>query len=411
MRSAARCLTSTAILIIGGWSCVCASVASAQPAEPTLVRDTIADVTELIQKRSVGIANGISLSYVEPDRDGSQGGLQLAVEREWKHSIVKAIDPRFGDDGERLENPARAGAYGTISRTISLSVDGSYAFEGAANPEELTTTLLKLSLERAFLGELELLDAPGEAQFCLAQPGTDVTPDMTPEEIARARAIEQDCRARHGVARMSDDTAYLVGLDVHAGFEADQRFDDFHALYGLDLRLVTYPSAALAKLNVLDYPFRLLRGDFLTNDPPFVAPLPSLRVTIDQVDASENEMRSMLTDDDSFSRISGELGFRTLVARIGSTGVRFSGSYRYFHEFDAPDAIEDAGLDSFDYYSLRLIFPFGVPAAGGNEDEAGNAIFVRYVDGQLPFDLQEDEAVQVGFSSNWAALTKLLTGE
>jgi hypothetical protein len=85
--------------------------------------------------------------------------------------------------------------------------------------------------------------------------------------------------------------------------------------------------------------------------------------------------------------------------------VRFNLSYRYFHEFSAPDAIEGAGLDSFDFFSASLRFPARLLPLFASDDYE---LFVSFTSGQLPFNPSSDKAIEVGFATNIQALADFL---
>jgi hypothetical protein len=224
------------------------------------------------------------------------------------------------------------------------------------------------------------------------------------EGIARADAQQDECVRKHGVVVKGDDGAYYYALDFHGGLEGNQNYSQRNGLFGLSAVYASEPTAEIAKYNLFDLPFRGLRAAF-GNGKDFVAPLPSLRVTLDRLDPDSDDPRTLLAGDDDFNRASAELAFQTQVASINGHAVRFNISYRYFYELSAPAAVESAGLDRFGYTRATLRFPAQLlPLFASDSYE----FFVGYTKGQLPFDLQSDAALELGITSNLAWLGQLL---
>ena len=96
---------------------------------------------------------------------------------------------------------------------------------------------------------------------------------------------------------------------------------------------------------------------------------------------------------------------QTIVASIDQQVLRFTVSYRYYHEFSAPQTIKNADLDHFDYLNATLRFPAKVlPFVQSDDFE----LYVAYTTGQLPFDQSSDKAFEVGFSTNFQWVADML---
>jgi hypothetical protein len=86
--------------------------------------------------------------------------------------------------------------------------------------------------------------------------------------------------------------------------------------------------------------------------------------------------------------------------------VRFTISYRYFYEFDAPTVTKQAGEDRFSFTSASLRFPADLlPLPQSSQYE----FFVSYNQGHLPFDQAGDNSYEIGISTNIKLLGALLS--
>ena len=341
-------------------------------------------VAELISSRS----DVFDLNYVEPD-DDQQGGFALT----YKWDIEKS----------QSELGPQNGRYKLNSLTYDLAIEGTYAFDDAMNNRDLSTAIAAVRLQRADFGQLRRVDGVSY-QKCLAgiaEP-TDINDN---EGIARADAQQDECVRKHGVVVKSNDGAYYYALDFHGGIEGNQDYSQRNGVFGLAAVYASEPTADTAKYNIFDLPFRALRSAF-GNGREFVAPLPSIRMTLDRLQPDGDDPRTLLAGDDNFNRASAEAAFQTQVASVNGHAVRFNISYRYFYELSPPTAVEAAGLDRFGYTRASLRFPAQLlPLFASDSYE----IFIGYTKGQLPFDLQSDEALELGITSNLAWLGQLLS--
>lgn len=108
-----------------------------------------------------------------------------------------------------------------------------------------------------------------------------------------------------------------------------------------------------------------------------------------EVDASEDDIRKAITDEEVFNRISVEI--HTQIPLNLRKGRKYSPkaisiNYRYYGEVDPPDSVEAVGQDEFQWGVVRLKFE--------------NGIYLAYSKGKLPFDTASDSALEVGFSHN-----------
>lgn len=342
----------------------------------------------------------LDVSYLEPNGNNNENGFLLSYKWniESNDQWVGVKDKRFG---------MRRTSYG-------LDIDGKYAFGDAVNNSDLSTISAKFSMERGDFGEIDpdarensipFQDCLKELEERFPQPDDEEDDLAWSQYRIDSEDFENSCWTNNGIDMIikDDESAYIYGIDFHAKLEGNQDFDDSNLVYGLSGVLAMQPSIQARKLNIFDFPFRLMREN-VSNNSNYVAPWPSIKLDIDRVDASDNEMREALTTDTKFTRATAEIAFQTILASFKSEPVRFNISYRYFHEFSAPVAIEAVGMDSFDYVAMSLRFPARLlPIIESKEYE----FFISYTNGQLPFDLQSEQVFEVGIATNISQLAKL----
>ena len=196
---------------------------------------------------------------------------------------------------------------------------------------------------------------------------------------------------------------YDYWLDFHGGVEGNEDYSATQTLYGLSTGYSSEPTREHAIFNIPDLPFRLLRN--FGDEGSYVAPFPSVMLTVERLDAGSDSQRTTLTDETTYTRGSAEVAFQTIVANFGGRPLRFNVSYRYFREFSAPAAIEAADVDKFDFWRASLRFPAHlVPFIPSENYE----FFLAYTSGRLPFDQSSGQAVQVGITTNMKLLGELL---
>ena len=336
----------------------------------------------------------LDLAYVDPDDQDGDGGWLLAYKKSW-------------NDGHKSVG-LDAGRFVMRATSYQLDVNGSYATRGATNNQDLSTITAKLSFQRGDWGELKVLTNETAAPFkqCLGSLPPDPPGSASKQEQSEFRAQEDACWTKYGIDNVvrDRDTAYLWNFDFHAGIEANQDYTETHGLFGISLLGAISPQLQASSYNLPDLPFRWLRNAF-TENSGYVAPFPSVRLTLERVDAADDQMRRELTDEVEYTRASAELSFQTQLPSIHGTPMRFGAAYRYFHEIDAPSSISDAGLERYDYFSASIHLPARfVPILENTEYE----LFLRFTSGQLPFDQQSGQTVQLGFTTNFEPLAKLL---
>lgn len=146
-------------------------------------------------------------------------------------------------------------------------------------------------------------------------------------------------------------------------YETDQKFDNKQYVYGGTFTYV--PDFEELGINAL-------------KDDTFAA-----HINLAQVDPKDDTAREAVLEDlDTYDRLGIELVYKLKIDK----GIlkHFEANYRYYKELGADDVIKDAGLDDFRLVTYRL----GLK----------NGAYVAYSSGELPFNLQDDQIFEIGYS-------------
>lgn len=381
-------LVACALALLGGGAAYAAESGDEAAPSPQVMASLKEYLAALVSARS-GI---LDLKYIEPDANGDNAG--WGVNYKWNTS----------KDSARLAPDAR-NHFVLNKLSYDLDIRGSYAFSDTTNNADLSTIKAAVRLERGDFGKLNVRKAVGDAfQLCLA----DISEATENAEERRDRDDEIDrCVVDSGVDALvrNESSASYYWLDFHGGVEGNQDYSDSRTLFGLSGAYAFQPNRDLQRFNVFDVPFRLLRDAFSDRPSGYTAPFPSVLLSVERLDASGDEGRKALTTKETFTRANAEIAFNTIVASIDRQVVRFTVSYRYFHEFSAPQTIKEADLDHFDYLNAQLRFPAQLlPLVESDDFE----LYVAYTTGQLPFDQRSDKAFEVGFSTNFRWIADVL---
>jgi hypothetical protein len=345
-------------------------------------------VSELLAKKT----DNFQLKYIEPNAEEDEPG--WGVDYSWK--VSKDSSPQF--------KPENGKVFSINRMSYELAIDGSYAFDEAKNNQDLSTITANFKMAHGNFGKLSFVEKEISDAYlaCLA-------PLKVPTSEAEAATFDRAgmaCAKANGIDKKvkgDDDPAYYYWVDFHGGVEANQDYSQTHTLFGLTAALAYQPDSAGANYNLFDLPFSWLRQAF--GSARYVAPYPSLLLGIDRIDADENDPRSALTADTTFSRLKAEVAFATQVANFSGQILRLTTSYRYYKEMSAPSAVKAAGLDEFNFFTASLRFPAKMlPLIESDAYE----LFVSYTDGKLPFGVANDQTFEVGISTNIDALAEFL---
>lgn len=111
--------------------------------------------------------------------------------------------------------------------------------------------------------------------------------------------------------------------------------------------------------------------------------VPSLRVAIDTIEPNSEAPRALEGDDSSYERVSAEFHLNMPLIKLVDLPYLFSFNYRTFDELDASDIVKEANLDSYRLRTYSLSAP--------------NGLVLSYSSGRLPFGLEDENAVELGF--------------
>lgn len=149
-------------------------------------------------------------------------------------------------------------------------------------------------------------------------------------------------------------------------YEADQSFDNKQSVVGL--RYTAHVS-------------RLVPNTYRTSGDLLI------RATLGEVTPLTDSAREAVlgSGPDSYQRWDAIALYKVPVRDwLGDYSEDLEISYRYFEELDPPEAIQEAGLENSEYFSVVL--------------NLKNNLFVAYTEGELPTDLEEDKTFKLGWS-------------
>lgn len=272
---------------------------------------------------------------------------------------------------------------------------GNVAFDQDVNPSDFLDTGLRfdafqfrsgVNTEKEMEAGIEAVWAEHlqrAAQLAAEVEGTPEQVDRSPEWKAFMASFEEAYLKRAG-------TEVLWSLAADGALESDQSFTTKQYAYGLQAGLLVRAwssEALLAKLNVFDYPFAVLR--YLTGADERFQPsgqaFPSFLAGLDLVDPVNDPDREAVTgDEEPYPRFSSEIAMRSKVSSLGGQYVWFSATWRYFRELGAEADVRAAGLDDQSYFAASLEFPQGW--------------VLTYATGRLPLDLIDDDVWELGFN-------------
>lgn len=270
------------------------------------------------------------------------------------------------------------------AESFDLVARGNVAFDSASNPNDFTILMLRARwFGSSRLGE----EGPSRAELVQGLP------DPTAEELADLAGgapgtgdVRRLVRAHAERIERTLPTELVWDGELHAGLETDQTFDSRQLVFGLSssLRPIAWdPESAMSRWNVFDVPAAALRWlageDFRTSGRAW----PTLVAGLDVVDASSNDLRTAVTDDESYLRMRLEATMRSRAFSIGGDELHLSAAWRFFQELDAPAGARQADLDSTSYLELALELPHGF--------ELG------YSTGRLPLDDRDDSVFALGY--------------
>ena len=274
------------------------------------------------------------------------------------------------------------GSHSRRLHDFGITANGNVAFNRKLNPNDFLESRVHYTYS-FFQGgviensDTEVLDRLNKIDDALAK--------MEDVHSPKALALWEE----HGkLLRLTDQFYYSIAPKF--ALESNQDFSKKQFTPGIIIGVGAKgwnTKSILSKLNILDYPFALLRLLTGTNKrfTPYGSTLPSLQFQFDYVVPKDDVIRKGLVNNtDPFPRFKFEAGFRTFISRIKKENIFFNADLRYYREFNAKSAIKNAGMDEHTYYVMAL--------------QSTTGMYVSYARGKLPFDAKKDEVYSIGFN-------------
>ena len=270
-----------------------------------------------------------------------------------------------------------------ITNGLGISAKGNVAFNKTQNPTDFSEIEFHYTLSKFVGGVVKSSD--DTSVFTRLNQIEDQLIEIRDMKSEAARKLWTEFSQK---LVLSNQFYYSVAPKF--ALECNQDFSKTQYTPGLvlDLGAKAWNSKSLlSKLNILDYPFALLR--YITQSDakitPYGSTLPTVQFAADYVIPTLDKNReSLMGELKPFPRIKFETGFRTYISRINNEYIFFNANFRYYHEINAPDAIKNANLDTQSYLVMAL--------------QSSSGLYVSYAKGKLPFDSKTDELFSIGFN-------------
>ena len=262
-----------------------------------------------------------------------------------------------------------------------LNLAGNVAFKKALNPQDFQSAKLEIGAN-GFLGGT-VKKQPAAVTDELNKINQQLTAIEDESELASSPLWGQLTQA------MGISNQYHYNFSAVGGWEGSQDFSRSQLTGGAQLRFSAKSYSdknPLSMLNLLDYPFTLIR--YLTgtdkNLGAYGATLPVITLGIDLVKPTRDTLRKKLTGEtEQYARFRFEAGFRTLLAEAGNTTFHFNAAYRFFTELNAPAPVKSAGLHRSSFFTCSVT--------------GADTYFISYSYGRLPFDRSDNAIYEMGF--------------
>ena len=310
---------------------------------------------------NTGSAYGLAYDYAKSKRN--QLDLQTLASDKWHHDWALDLGARGNLAFKKGGNP-------TDFQKASITVRGYSTKTTDTSPEDF---------DKLFEGNA-LMQLSKSAAEC------------TTENIRNATCIPYNT-VKNAMER-SLGFLTTIHYGIHIGHETDQEFDATQQTLGAFVAFKLFdarPNGALGKVNVLDYPFAVLRNltgrarceEQVLCFQPSGRSFPSLLFALDKVYPDQQAPRAVAGDDSAYWRAYVEASFSTPVAYYMDTDIFFTASLRHYRELDPSNAVRLAGVDSTTLTTITV---------GGHV-----GLFVSYVEGESPFGIQRDQSLQMGW--------------
>lgn len=292
----------------------------------------------------------------------------LGFSYKWNYEINK----KKNTDYERSEFLAK------------INAEGNIAFKKELNPLDLQSVKLEIGTS-GFLG-----GTVNKSDSALVKELNKINQELATiddEDELASSSLWNKITAAMGIRNQ-----YHYNFSAVGGWEGSQDFTRSQFTYGAMLRFSAKSYSdknPLSQLNILDYPFALIRFISGTDKTlnPYGAALPIVTMGIDMVNPMKDSVRNVLTGNmNPYARFRFETGFRTLLADLGKTTLHFNAAYRFFSEISPKEVVKAANLQHSSYFSFSVT--------------ASDTYFISYSYGKLPFDRTDNAIYEMGFKIN-----------
>lgn len=239
----------------------------------------------------------------------------------------------------------------SLSYRVTLNSNGLITQDSEENPFNFINSTLSISGTRSAYSEKQ-----------------------SEERIEAVRKLIQDIdnmdRRRQLFDILSDQFTnpwfYKFGAEI--GLESDQSFDAKQS-----------KASAFVFAHYDDLTGKTILGD--------LGIVPSVRLSIDYVNPNDETPRAVAGDNTSFYRVSGEA---SLWLPLNFNQMAFTYTYRTYQEFGASDIVKTSSLDRSHLRTYTISGPYG--------------LFVSYSSGRLPFGIEDENAVKLGWQWNFMGM-------
>jgi hypothetical protein len=278
----------------------------------------------------------VTLKVIDIEDADSVLGLEFSYDKELSRTY-------FGTSGSRMK-----------SYKFDFSLSGTATQNDEENPRNFIDASVSFSFQN--------MPTFNESKTLEALNNYECTKEYNLDTPLCAKMLSD------GVQRYFDTvgpTFYLdYGFDL--GYETDQAFD------ASNTRLSGYLMATYEDMS---------RNSFMGIN----GIVPSLRVAIDTVEPSSETLRAMAGDGSTYERLSGEFHLSMPLTKLLDLPYLFSFNYRTYDELGASDLVKEAELDSYHLRTYSLSAPVG--------------LILSYSSGRLPFGLEEEQTIELGFKN------------
>jgi hypothetical protein len=264
----------------------------------------------------------------------------------------------------------------------SINLEGNIAFEQTVNPTDFLNSSVSVHYFRAQGGAIQTTN---DFYTTLNQLEDKIATIEDQNQLLTSPELKTFVTTM----RQTISDQYYIDFSAIGGLETNQSFTEKQLYYGLQFGLdlkAWNPGSALAKYNIFDWPFALIR--FLSDNDNTFSPrgsaIPTLLLGVDMVDPLTGTVKQLHEDKSFFTRFRAETSFRTPLSLKNS--IFFEASYRYYWEPNASSLVKRNSVDRFGYFGAAITI--------------ANGIFASYSTGKIPSDLEGDRVYELGFKLN-----------